>query len=115
MIGKRPLQGDMPKRNDDGQAAIEFYERRRLWAEYISTHPSVSDRGFRVGYWLSRRMNGKDRCCWFSVPRIAKEMGRSERYVQRAISELNAANVLLIIPEKRGPNTYFLHAPFFDR
>jgi len=105
----------MLRRNDDGQAAIEFYDQRRLWIEYVSTLKGVSDRGFRVGWWLSRRMNGKDRSCWYSVPRIAKEMGRSERYVQRAVQELIAANVLLVVPEKRGPNTYFLHAPFFDR
>ena len=104
----------MLRRNDDGQAAIEFYDKRRLWADYVSTHLGVSDRAFRVGWWLSRKMNGDDQCCWYSVPRIAKEMHRSERYVQRAIAELIAANVLLVIPEKRGPNTYYLHAPFFD-
>lgn len=100
-------------KNDNGEAALEFYEKRRQWAEYASTHPKVTDRAFRVGYWLARRMNGNDQCCWYTIPRIAKEMGRSERYVQRGLSDLKDANLMLVVPEKRGANTYFLHAPFF--
>ncbi|MCD1645288.1 helix-turn-helix domain-containing protein [Aurantimonas coralicida] len=103
----------MLKRNDDGQSALEFYEKRRLWAEYCSTHPDVSDRAFRVGYWLSRRMNGDDQCCWYSVPRIAKEMGRSVRFVRYALVDLRKAGVMLIIEERGKANTYRLRAPFF--
>jgi hypothetical protein len=99
-------------KNDNGEAAAEFYDKRRLWAEYASTHPKVTDRAFRVGYWLSRRMNGEDRCCWYSVKRIAKELGRSPRYVQYAVAELRAANVIIVIEDKGKPNAYFLHAPF---
>ena len=100
-------------KNDNGESALEFYDRRRRWVEYISTHPDVSDRAFRVGYWLAQRMNGEDRCCWYSKGRIAKEMGRSQRCIQYAISELREVKVMLVIEEKGKPNTYFLHAPFF--
>lgn len=103
----------MDARNDTGQAAIEFYERRRQWAEYAARHAKLTDRGFRVGYWLSRRMNGTDQCCWYSVARIAKEMGKSPRYVSRALADLRAANVMLVVEEKGKPNSYYLHAPFF--
>lgn len=102
----------MLQRNDDGQAAAEFYDRRRLWAEFASTHARVSDRAFRVGFWLSRRMNGEDQCCWYTVPRIAKEMSRSERWVRYAISDLIDANVLIVVPEKGKANRYYLHLPF---
>ncbi len=103
----------MSQKNDDGEAALEFYEKRQRWAEYLCTHAGVSDRAFRVGWWLSRRMNGDDQCCWYSVGRIAKEMSRSKSYVNRALAELRAANVVLVIEEKGKQNTYFLHAPFF--
>lgn len=103
----------MLKRNDNGEAALEFYDKRRKWADYVSTLHGLPDRAFRVGYWLSRRMNGDDQCCWYSVGRIAKEMGKSDRYVRYAIAELRASNVMLVIEEKGKPNTYFLHAPFF--
>lgn len=106
------LESGMLKRNDDGQAAAEFYDRRRMWAEYLSTHDGVSDRGFRVGFWLSRRMNGEDQCCWYTVPRIAKEMGWSERAVRYAISDLISANVLIVVPEKGKANRYYIHLPF---
>lgn len=99
-------------RNDTGQAAAEFYEKRRLWAEYASTLDGLSDRGFRVGYWLSRRMNGEDQSCWYSVKRIAAEMGKSERYVRYALADIRAANVMLIVEEPGKPNLYKIRAPF---
>ncbi|RFC66484.1 hypothetical protein DYI37_03310 [Fulvimarina endophytica] len=103
----------MLKRNDDGQAAKEFYEKRRAWAEYACTHAELSDRAFRVGFWLSRRMNGDDQCCWYSIPRIAREMERSPRYVRYAVAELRDAGVMLVVEQKGKPNTYLLRAPFF--
>jgi AraC-like DNA-binding protein len=117
--GQIPYRGGMPQHspdnqiaNDNGEAALEFYDQRRKWADYISAHPSVSDRAFRVGWWLSRKMNGNDQRCWYSVPTIAKRMKKSERYVRYALRELQDANVLLVIPEKGKPNSYHLHAPF---
>ena len=98
--------------NDSGDAARDFYDKRRKWADWISTHPAVSDRAFRVGFWLSRRMNGDDQCCWYSKREIARNMGKTFSYVERALAELRAANVMLIIEEPGKPNTYYLHAPF---
>ena len=103
----------MLKRNDEGQAAIEFYDRRRLWMDYASTHSRLTDRGFRVGFWLAKRMNGDDQRCWYSVPRIAKEMGKSERYVRYGLADLKAANLMLVVAENGKTNSYHLHAPFF--
>lgn len=99
-------------KNDNGEAAADFYDKRRQWAEYVSTHAQVTDRAFRVGFWLSRRMNGEDRCCWYSIKRIAKEMGRSPRTVSRALVELRTAGVMLIVEEPGKPSSYFLRAPF---
>lgn len=103
----------MLKHNDNGEAAAEFYDKRRRWAEYVCARDDVSDRAFRVGYWLSRRMNGEDQCCWYSKARVAKEMGRSVRYVQYGISELRAKKLLLVIEEEGKPSTYKIRAPFF--
>lgn len=102
----------MADENDDAESALDFYDKRRQWADYACKLNKLSDRGFRVGWWLSRRMNGEDRCCWYSVPRIAKEMGKSTRYVQYALADLRAANVMVVVAEKGKPNTYYLHAPF---
>lgn len=103
----------MLRRNDHGEAAAEFYEKRRLWAEYASTHATLTDRGFRLGYWLSRRMNGIDQCCWYSVPQMAKAIGWSERSVQRGLNDLLAANLIIVVLRKGRPSEYHLHAPFF--
>jgi hypothetical protein len=99
--------------NDNGEAALEFYDKRRKWAEFAVTHEGLSDRGFRVGYWLSKRMNGDDQCCWYTIPRMAREIGKSERYVQYAIADLIEAKLLLVVRERGKPNTYYLRAPFF--
>lgn len=98
--------------NDNGDAAAAFYEDRRKWAEYLVAMPGLSDRAFRVGYWLSRRMNGDDKCCWYSVPGIAERMGKSERSIRYGIAELRERNVLIVVEEKGKQNCYFLHAPF---
>lgn len=91
----------------------DFYAKRNQWADLLSTHPAVSDRGFRIGYWLSRRMNATDQCCWYSVKRIAAEMGRSARYVQYGLAELKAANLLIVVEQKGKVSIYHMHAPFF--
>lgn len=103
----------MAKRNDNGEAAAEFYEKRRRWEEYLCTHAGVSDRAFRIGWWLGRRMNGDDQCCWYSAKRVAREMGKSERYVRYGLAELRDANVLLIVEQPGKVNIYYLRAPFF--
>ena len=97
----------------DSTDALEFYENRTKWAEYLSTMDDLSDRAFRVGYWLSRRMNGDDKCCWYSVQGIAKRMGKSQRTIRYAIAELRERNVLIVIEEAGKQNCYFIHAPFF--
>ncbi len=106
-------RNDDDRRNDNGEAAAEFYHRRRLWLDYASTHDRLPDRGFRVGFWLAKRMNGDDQCCWYSVGRIAKEMGKSERYVRYGLADLKAANLMLVVASNGKTNSYHLHAPFF--
>ena len=93
--------------------ALAFYENRTKWAEYLSTMDGLSDRAFRVGYWLSRRMNGDDKCCWYSVKGIADRMGKSVRSVRYALAELRERNVLIVVEEPGKQNCYFIHAPFF--
>lgn len=98
--------------NDNGEEAAAFYEKRRMWAEYVLTRSDVSDSAFRVGYWLSRRMNGDDKCCWFSLKAISERMGKSPRSIRYAISELRTKNVIVVVEEPGKPSCYFLHAPF---
>lgn len=103
----------MAKQSEAVETAVEFYEKRRTWEEYLCTHAGVSDRAFRVGWWLGRRMNGDDKCCWYSAKRIAFEMGRSVRYVRYGLAELRKANVLIVVEKPGKQNTFYLHAPFF--
>jgi hypothetical protein len=115
-------------KNDDGEAAAAFYDKRRKWLDWISEHDEISHAAFRVGYFIARRMNGDNQCCWFSVPAIAKRLGSgavrddaghirkvkrvSTRTVSDAIIELELAGALIVVRKPGRESTYYLRAPF---
>ncbi len=102
----------MLKKNDSGEAAAAFYDKRRKWMDYVCEMPDLSDRAFRVGYWLAKRMNGDDQCCWYGIKEIAKRLSMSEDKVLRAIAELEGERVLIVHREHRKPNVYYIKLPF---
>lgn len=118
----------MLKRNDNGEAAAAFYDKRRKWLDWMNEHEEISHAAFRVGYFLARRMNGDNQCCWFSVPEIAKRLGSgavrddaghiakikhvSTRTVSDAIRELERAGALIVVRRKGKGSTYYLRSIF---
>lgn len=102
----------MLKRNDSGEAAAAFYDKRRKWLDYLCTVDTISDRAFRIGFWLAKRMNGSDQCCWYGIKEISKRLAVSEDKVIRAVAELEREGVLIVVREHRKPNTYFIRLPF---
>lgn len=102
----------MDMRNDRGEAAAAFYDKRRKWLDFICEMDRLTDRAFRVGHWLAKKMNGRDQCCWYSQEQIAKLMGKSVAYVIRATAELESEGVMIIVKEHRKPNRYFIRLPF---
>lgn len=101
----------MLTKNDQGEAAAAFYDKRRRWLDFICDLSGVDDRAFRVGYWLAKRMNGKDQCCWYTQPQIAKLMGISQDKVMRAVLTLENQGVMIIVREHRKPNVYYIRLP----
>lgn len=104
----------MNLKNDDGQAAAAFYDKRRKWLDFICEMDALTDRAFRVGYWLAKRMNGQDQCCWYGIKQVAKALCMSEATVMRAVSELEKEGVLIVVREHRKSNSYSLRLPFGD-
>lgn len=102
----------MLKRNDNGEAAAAFYDKRRRWLDYVCVLDGLSDRAFRVGYWLAKRMNGDDQCCWYQHDQIGKILGMSVDKVARAILELEARGVIIVVRTHRKPNSYSIRLPF---
>jgi biotin operon repressor len=102
----------MLKRNDDGQAAAAFYDKRRKWLDFICGMDSLSDRAFRVGYWLAKKMNGEDQRCWYGIKQIAKALSTSEATIMRAVEELEEEGVLIVVREHRKSNSYSIRLPF---
>jgi hypothetical protein len=102
----------MNKKNDTGQAAKAFYDKRRVWMDYICGRDDISDRAFRVGYWLARKMNGEDQCCWYSVRKVSEIMGISQAKVMRATMELESTGLLIIVRTHRKTNSYSIRLPF---
>ncbi|TCL70612.1 helix-turn-helix domain-containing protein [Rhizobium sp. BK251] len=102
----------MLQRNDNGESAAAFYEKRRKWLDFICEVDGLTDRAFRVGYWLAKRMNGDDQCCWYTQREVAKRMGLSEDKVIRAVMELEDKGVLIVVRSHRKPNYYHIRLPF---
>lgn len=102
----------MSKKNDLGQAAEAFYEKRRTWIDYLCERDDISDRAFRIGHWLAKKMNGDDQCCWYSISKISKALSVSEAKVMRATLELETAGLLIIVRAHRKSNSYSIRLPF---
>jgi hypothetical protein len=102
----------MLNRNDNGEAAAAFYDKRRKWLDFTCELSGLSDRAFRVGHWLAKKMNGRDQCCWYTHAQIAKGLGISQDKVIRAIAELEGEGVLIVVKEHRKPNHYYIRLPF---
>lgn len=99
-------------RNDNGDSAAAFYDKRRKWLDYICEFEHISDRAFRVGYWLAKRMNGENQRCWYSIKQVATALSMSQATVIRAVAELEKENVLIVVREHRKPNNYYIRLPF---
>jgi len=102
----------MDIRNDNGDAAAAFYEKRRKWLDYTCDLASISDRAFRVGYWLAKKMNGQNQCCWYTISQIANRLSISQDTVIRAIAELEKEGILIVVRSHRKPNVYYIRLPF---
>lgn len=102
----------MSKKNDDGQAAAAFYEKRRLWLDYLSTNHQITHADFRVAYFISKRMNGDDQSSWWHVKTIAKELGCSTHTVSAATMKLEDMGLLIALRPARGGNEYFIRMPY---
>ncbi len=104
----------MLKRNDNGEAAAAFYAKRREWTDMLCELDKLSDRAFRVGFWLSRRMDSKE-YCYYRHDQIGKALGMSVDKVARAIQELEDKSVLIVVRSHRKPNEYSIRFPYgFD-
>ena len=102
----------MLKKNDHGEAAAEFYDKRRQWLDYVCERDSISDRAFRIGYFLAKRMNGKDQCCWYTHKQIADRLSISVATVARGIAELRDEGVMIVVDNHRSPNVYYIRLPY---
>lgn len=102
----------MDMRNDNGESAAAFYDKRRKWLDFICEAPSLSDRAFRIGYWLAKRMNGDDQCCWYTIGQVVRQMRVSKATVIRALAELEDEGVLVVVRTHRKPNVYYIRLPF---
>lgn len=103
-------QTTFKKITDDDDAA--YYDMRRRWLDYICEQTHLSDKAFRIGYWLGKRMNAEKRCCWYTHKQIAKKFTISVDKVSRAIAELEAETVLIVVRSHRQPNRYSIRLPF---
>jgi hypothetical protein len=102
----------MDRQNDTGQAARQFYEKRRRWLDFLSTDSRVSHADFRVAYFIASRMNGDKQSSWWKVKAIAQQSGCSVRSVIYATANLEKLDLLIVVRPKRGINEYSIKMPY---
>lgn len=102
----------MLQRNDNGEAAAAFYDKRRRWLDFVCEMDGLSDRAFRVGFFLAKRMDGQKQHCYYRHDQIGKRLGMSVDKVARAILELEDRCVLIVVRTHRQPNSYSIRLPF---
>ena len=101
----------MVERDEDTDAAADFYDRRRKWIEHISEHRGVKHATFRVGYWMAMRMNGKDQAMWWTIDRIADRLGVDRKTVYSAIAELESLRLMIVMRTMGKPSRYLIRLP----
>lgn len=105
----------MDARNDTGQAAREFFQKRTEWIDYLMTNRKIGHVEFRIACFIAKRMNGDDQACWWSVKAIAKELGVSTKSVSATTAKLESLDLLICHRPKRGGNCYYLRMPYTRR
>lgn len=85
----------MAIRNDNGESAAAFYDKRRKWIDYVSERPEIGHAAFRVAFFIAQRMNGDSQASWYSVRQIAARLSMSTRTVSDAIMELECEGLLI--------------------
>lgn len=100
----------MAKKIDD-ELAANFYVERNQWTDYLVTRRDLTHGDFRVAYFLASKINAASERMWWSVPRIAEELGVSIATVIAATEKLNLAGLLTITKGAKGAYHYGMRMP----
>ena len=99
-------------KNDNGEAAAAFYDKRRKWLDYVCERPGIGHATFRVGFFIAMRMNGNDQASWYSVRQIAKRLSMSTHTVSHAVMELEREGLLIPVRTLGRRSSYLISLPF---
>lgn len=82
-----------------------FYIDRAKWTDYVHARRDFTHAEFRVAYFIASKINPWDDCMWYSVKTIARETPASLATVEKTISKLDQARLILIGKKKIGRQT----------
>jgi DNA-binding MarR family transcriptional regulator len=88
-----------------------FYARRGQWLDYLVTRRDLTHGDFRVAYFIASKIRRAGQTMWWSVPRIAEELGVSIATVTAATDKLNNAGLLVISKGAKGSYRYGMRMP----
>lgn len=89
-----------------------FYVTRSLWLDHILIRQDMTHGAFRVAYFIASKINPDSECMWWSVAKIAKEMGMSLATVTGAVDALQHVGLLVVTKGRFGSHRYFMRMPF---
>lgn len=100
------------KKNDKGQAARAFYDKRTQWINFIVECSDLKHSTVRIGVFIALRANADLQYSFWTVRKIALQIGCSTKTVSEATSELVDHNLLIVFPHKGRVNGYQIKLPF---
>jgi DNA-binding MarR family transcriptional regulator len=98
----------MAIKNDNGEAAAAFYDKRRKWLDYVNTNPRIGHASFRVAFFIAQRMSGENQASWYSVRQIADRLSMSTHTVSAAIVQLEAEGLLIPVRTLGRRSSYLI-------
>lgn len=92
---------------DDKKAAKQFYVNRMMWIEDVCTHSEIQPVVARVATFIAVKTNARDLTCWWSVAKIAKQVGCNRSTVSHATQSLERLGLLNTARRKGGRNNIY--------
>lgn len=97
--------------SEDDDNPENFYAFRGQWLDHLVVRHDLTHADFRVAYFLASKINAEDKCMWWSVSSIARELPVSIATITAATDKLTEAGVLVVTTRAKGAYSYGMRMP----
>lgn len=87
--------------------ADEFYVDRRKWTDALCENLDISHTAHRVGCFIAKKTNAKDKVTWWTVAKIAKCVGCNKNSVSASTKRLVQLGLLEVTKNSDGKHNIY--------